>query len=520
MSSQKNMNRPEVEDRLSALISNASAIRAITGAVEGTIGPRGLDTMMVDGMGDIIITNAGVTILERMDVSHPAARMMINIARAQHDEVGDGTTTATIMAGTLVGEGLARILKGVPVTRIIDGMIKGVNRALEELKNKSIPLDYPDDPLIGKVALIAGRGQEDIAEKATRAARMLGLEKLMERSFKFRDSVVAVEGADNEVFEGIIIKKKPLNRAMPLEIKEACILCLDDSMEVEKPREGSLGTEAGFRQFVEKQKEFEKNLKKIVSMGVNIILVTRGVSDKAEEILTDAGVMVLSRLTSRQMRRACEHTGAVALKATALDRRGEEIERSLGSAREVICDLKLKNVRILGGGGKPAATFLVGAPTMEVVEEKERIACDAVSAVQAAIRGGVVAGGGAVELALAAKLQEFRSSIVGMSAHGVDCVIEALKQPMSRIIQNAGFNPLEKLEEVISAQINGKNDNLGLDCDTGEVVDMISMQVIDPALVKLHAIKAAGEVARAILRINTIIKMRNEGVNIESPLPI
>ncbi len=173
----------------------------------------------------------------------------------------------------------------------------------------------------------------------------------------------------------------------------------------------------------------------------------------------------------------------------------------------------MKNVRVLGGGGKPAATFLVGAPTLEVVEEKERIAADAVSAVQAAVRGGVVAGGGAVELALAARLKDYRSSINGMSAHGVDCVIEALKQPMSRIIQNSGFNPLEKLEEVISAQINENNENLGLDCDTGEVVDMISMQVIDPALVKLHAIKAAGEVARAILRINTIIKMRDEHVN-------
>ncbi|MCE1247245.1 MAG: TCP-1/cpn60 chaperonin family protein [Firmicutes bacterium] len=510
MNTQKPATRQEIDERLSSLISNASAIRAITGAVEGTLGPLGLDTMLVDRSGDIIITNAGVTILDRMEVSHPAARMLISIARAQHDEVGDGTTTATIMAGTMISEGLSHILKGVPVSRVIDGIKKGVTKAIEVFKKLAVPVQFPDDPSIRQTALIAGRGIEDIAEKAALAAKISGYEKLMDPSFKLKDIVVAVEGADNEVFEGIIIKKKPVNDAMPVMVEKASILCMDDSLEPEKPEDGSLHTELGLQRHYQKQKEFEEHLGEIVMSGVKAIFLSRGLSEKAEQMLTEMGVLVVSRLTLRQMKRLCEHTGAIAVKRSALEKKPDELEKFLGCAEKIYSDRKLKNVRILGGGGKPAATLLVGAPTPEVAEEKERIACDAVSAVQAAVRAGVVSGGGSTELAVSQKLFEFRSSIKGMSSYGVDCVIESLKRPLAQIIQNAGFNPLEKVEEVISAQLNSKNYCLGIDCDTGEVTDMRTIGVIDPALVKLHALKAAGEVAQAILRINTIIKMKDE----------
>lgn len=501
--------KPEVDERISALISNTSAVRAITGAVEGTLGPLGLDTMLVDHTGDIVITNAGVTILDLMEVSHPAARMMINIARAQHEEIGDGTTTAIIMAGTIVNEGLSKILKGVPVTRIIDGMRKGINEAIKKFKNKSVPVNYPDDPAIKQVAVIAGRGNEDIAENATKAALLVGKEKLLDPSFKLKESVVAVEGAKNEVFQGIILKKKPVNEAMPRNLGNVKILCIDDPLDVEKPEEGSLGTELGLRHYIEKQKQFIENIKKIVSLGIKFILVSRGISDRAEEILTDNGVLVITRLTSRQMRRVCEHTGTIAVRRSTLDRSKNDLSGYLGFAGKVVYDRKHKNIRILEGAGKPVATFLVGASTSEVVEEMERIACDAVSAIQAAVRGGIVAGGGASELAISRTLDSMRNTTSGMSAYGVDCVVEALKRPIAQIIQNAGFNPLEKVEEVISAQTNLDEENLGFDCETGHVVNMIEMKVVDPTLVKLYALKAAGEVAQAILRINTIIKMKN-----------
>lgn len=499
----------EIDERYHALITNASAIRAITAAVEGTLGPRGLDTMLVDRAGDIVITNDGVTILDRMEVSHPAARMLINIARAQHEKVGDGTTTATVMAGTLLSEGMNHIMKGVPVTRIIDGLHKGVNEALKELESQSIPVAYPDDPILENVAVVAGRGEEDIAQKVVQAAKILGREKLLEKSFKFNKIIISIEGQENEVFEGIVIKKKPVNEAMPEVVEDARILCLDDALDVEPPQEGSLRTESGFQLYMKKKEEFEKNVKKIVEAGVNVILTARGLSDKAEEILTDSRVLVVTRLTLRQLRKACQHTGATAIKKTALIRPMRDLKKYLGKARKVYRDRKLKNIRVEGGAGIPTATIIVGSSTREVVEEKERIAADAASAVQLAVQSGIVPGGGAVELAVSRKLIDFRKTMKGISSFGVDCVIEALKRPLAQIIQNSGFNPLEKVEEVLAAQAAQNSASLGIDCETGKIVDMLEAKIVDPTQVKLFALKAAAEVAESILRINTIIKMKD-----------
>jgi len=199
------------------------------------------------------------------------------------------------------------------------------------------------------------------------------------------------------------------------------------------------------------------------------------------------------------------------VKRTALRRDPADLERYLGSADRVYEDEKLEHVRFLGGAGKPMATILVGAATEEVVDERERIAKDAAAAVQAAVRGGVVPGGGAAELAAARRVAQARRSIKGMAGYGMDCVVEALRRPLAQIVANAGYNSLEKAGDVLAAQEESGRDTLGIDCETGEVADMLELGVIDPAQVKLYAIKAAGEIAEAILRINTIIKMREEG---------
>ena len=507
----------QVESRLSALMNNASAIKAITGAVEGTIGPKGLDTMLVDRSGDVVVTNAGVTILDLMEVSHPAARMLINIARAQHGEIGDGTTTATIMAGTLVTEGLTRIMRGVPPARVIQGIQAGVTEAMEYVRTSTRMLDFPGDPLLYQVALVAGRGDCEIAENITNAAKLLGLERLMDPSFKLKDVVMPSHGSDSRVLEGVVIKKRPLNETMPDTLKNARILCIDDSLEVDRPQEGALRTEAGFQLFMQKQQDFKSHLNRLVKSEVNVMLVNRGVSDEAEQILTDGGCLVISRLPSRQLRRVARHTGAIPVKRPALAREPEEMEKYLGTARTVQRDKNRKNYHFIGGSGQATATYLVGAPTEEVEGEKERIATDAASALQAAVRGGVVAGGGAVEIAASRALLKMRAATRGMEAFGIDCVIEALHTPLARIVQNAGFNPLEKVEEVVAAQNQEQNDGLAVDCDTGRVTDMIALQVVDPTMVKLYALKAAGEVARAILRINTIIKMK-DSISMDTPL--
>ncbi len=501
----------EVNERLAALVTNANAIRAVTSAVEGTLGPKGLDTMLVDKFGEVVITNDGVTILSRMEANHPAARMLINVARAQEEEVGDGTTTATVMAGQMVATGVELVARGVPVARVIEGLRLGLRRALEVVRAEARPVADLDDPRIRQVALVAGREHADIADLIVRAAGLVGTDKLKEPNFKLADTVTAVEGADNEVFMGVLISKEPLNRQMPAALSGGVrILILDDALEAEEIEDEALATEAGFARYLQLQDEFRANVKKLVDLGIGLVLVDRGVASAAEEILTDAGVMVVQRVLNKELRRAAEHTGARMIKRTGLKKSVSDLEAVLGRAQAVIHDEKLERVRIQGGSGKPMATVLVGAATEEVVGERERIAKDAAGAVQSAIRGGVVPGGGSLELWAAREVDGVRAGVKGMAMYGVECVVEALRRPLAQIVANAGFNPLEKVGDVNAAQVASGSNSLGIDCDTGEVADMEAAGVLDPAPVKIYALRAAGEVAEAILRIDTIIMKREE----------
>lgn len=500
----------EVDERLAALMTNANAVRAITAAVEGTIGPKGLDTMLVDRFGEVIITNDGVTILDKMDVNHPAAKMLINIAKAQQAEVGDGTTTATIMAGGLVAEGVSQVLRGVPVARVIEGIRYGVSIAVDEVTAHRRMIDAVNDPMLDSIAMIAGREYRDIADLVVEAATMIGLDKLRENNFKLSEIITAEEGATNEVFMGVIVDRERMNEEMPDQVVDVSILIVDDALEPEEIEDEALSTEAGFKRYIEIQDEFKNNVQKIVDLGIKVVLVDRGVHAVAEEILADAGVMVIQRVAHKDLRRAAEHVGARMLKRTGLKKTVEDISRYIGNAEKIFEDEKLKQIRILGGKGKPMATILVGAATEEVVGERERIAKDAASSVQAAIRGGYVPGGGSIEIAIARALGGTREALKGMAAYGLDAVISALKRPLAQIVENAGYNHLEKVENVIAAQLEQGKDSLGIDCDTGEVADMLGIGVVDPVPVKLHAIKAAGEVAIAILRIDTIIKKKDD----------
>jgi chaperonin GroEL (HSP60 family) len=503
-------NTQEVDEKLAALITNSNAIRAVASAVEGTIGPKGLDIMLVDRFGEVTITNDGVTILKQMDVNHPAAKILINIAKAQQEEVGDGTTTATLMAGTMVSEGVGQILRGVPVARVIEGIKIGINKAQETLKSKIIAVKDMDDPNLKNIALIAGRENRDIAELVTEAAKLVGEEKLKDKNFKLKDIIMSRAGAENEVFLGLIIDKEKMNSQMPGEFSVPRVLLIDDALEPEEVAPEALRTEAGFARYLEMKEEFKENLKKIVELKVNLVLVDKSINDEAEEILTDAGIIALERVSRRDMEKVSEHTGARIMKRLGLKKAVEEIQGYIGQAERVYEDEKLKQLRIVGGKGTPMATVMVGAATEEIVGERERIARDAASSLQAAVLYGMVPGGGAIEIAMSRELEKERNKTKGMAAYGIDCVISALKRPLAQIVYNSGHNPLEKVEEVMYTQTEKGIASIGINCDNGELADMMELGVLDPARVKSYALKAAGEVSEAILRINTIIKKRDD----------
>lgn len=466
--------------------------------------------MLVDKYGDVVITNDGVTILGMMEVNHPAARMMINTAKAQQEEIGDGTTTASIMAGTMVTEGLEQVRRGVPVTRVIEGMKIGVNMAVQFFSDNSQAITSLDSDYLRKVSCVAGRGNEDIADLVFRAAGMIGKEKLLESNFRLADCIFAQHGAQNQLIKGCLINKEKASQDMPKELHNCNILFVDDALEPERLDEEALNNEAGFNRFVKMQEEFQANLQKLKELNVGLVLVDRGIHDTAEEFLSDMNIMAVQRVSQKELKKAAEHTGARMIKRTGLKKTVTELATYLGKSEKIVEDEHLKQIRILGGLGKPMATILVGAATEEVVGERERIAKDAASALQAAIKGGIVPGGGSIELATAVYLENNREQAKGMATYGINCVIEALKKPFSQIVFNSGFNPLEKLGDVIAIQKVENNIGYGIDCDTGQSSDMEQLGVIDPTIVKIYALKAAGEIAEAILRIDTIIKKRPE----------
>lgn len=505
-----NNNGHEADDRLKALHTNMNAIKAVSAAIEGTLGPKGLDTMLVDANGHVIITNDGVTILNKMEVNHPAAKMLIQVARSQQQEIGDGTTTATLLSTELLVEAVNQVDKGVPIPKVIKGVREGIKLATTLISEHSRIVDANDRQLLQKIAYIAGREHSDIAELIVNAAQLIGNNKLLEQNFRFSDSIIAHEGSNNELISGLVISKTRMNSQMPNIIENAKILVVQDALEPEEIDDEALGTEAGFRKYLEFKEAFKASLNKLKELEINVIAVGRGIDPIVEEFCIDNRIMLIQRLSNEDLNRLIENTGAKTIKRTGLKKATSDLKGFIGLAGLVYEDEKLKKIRIIEGNGKPIATVLVGASTGEIVEERERIAKDAAASVQAAIKGGYVPGGGTIELFISKELEELKTTVKGLEVFGLQAVISMLRKPMAQIIQNAGFNQLEKLEEASLAQLESKADNLGINTDTGLIIDMEQAGVIDPTLVKLNAIKVAGEIAEAILRINTIIKMKKE----------
>ena len=508
MNNRKSISTWESDEHLAVLQSNVNAIKAISSAVEGTLGPKGLDTMLVDEAGEVIITNDGVTILNKMEVEHPAARMLIQAARSQQQEIGDGTTTATVLASELLTEAVNQVNKGVPIQKLITGIRMGINSAINILRERARPLALEQTVLLKRIAYIAGREHEDIADLIVAAANQIGIEKLLDPAYRLADSILAHEGTVNELLTGLIINKRRMNSQMPARLKDFKILVIQDSLAPEEVDDEALGTELGFSKYLEYKEIFQENLQKIKQLGVNLIAVDRGVDPLAEEFCVDQQIMVLQRLSSREVHLLVESTGAKPIKRTGLHKGVKELSAYLGSGELVSEDEKLQKTRIIAKTEQHLATVLIGASTGEIVAELERIAKDAASSLQAALKGGYVPGGGAIEFAIARELEKQGELTKGFEVFGIQAVAGCLKKPLIQIIINAGYNPLEKTAEVRLAQAEQETDSIAIDADSGQLLNMAAAEVYDPVLVKIHALKAAGEIAIAILRINTIIRMK------------
>ncbi|MDF2719835.1 MAG: chaperonin, partial [Paenibacillus sp.] len=301
----------EGEERHAALLNNAAAIRAICSAVEGTLGPKGLDTMLVGSRGDVLVTNDGATILEKMEVSHPAARMLVQVARSQQEIIGDGTTTATVLAGALVSEGVAQVTKGVPVAKVVQGIVDGVGYASERMLARSRKVSGPDDPILYRIAFVAGREHGDIAELVVEAAKKLGGGRLTEDGFRFADLVVSHERQSSEVWPGLLLEQKPF-QAHQFEsvVAGSAVLVLYDALEPEKLEEEALMTEAGFQTFMKLKERFADHLRKLLELNIRLVALDRGADPEAEQFCSDHGIMLCDGARRRQHTRSGRRAGA------------------------------------------------------------------------------------------------------------------------------------------------------------------------------------------------------------------
>jgi len=505
--SQPKQTSQEGEERYATLQNNAGAVRAICSAVEGTLGPKGLDTMLVGSQGEVLITNDGVTILDKMDAAHPAARLMIQVARAQQERVGDGTTTATVIAGALVQEGVSQVLRGVPPAKVAHGIQEAVRIAAASLIERTRSIESLDDPMLRRIAYIAGRENDDIASLVMDAAKRIG-DQLRSETFRFADTFTSALNGTNEVWPGILINKRLSPPYQAEEDRSGAVIVLVDALEPERMDEEALVTESGFKAYMEQKKQFLYHLQKLASLNVALIALERGADPEAEQFCEDNGIMLLQRVTSKELQRLCEMAKARPVRRSALAKPAVELSASLGHIGHLRYDETLGQVRLAGGAGTAFVTAIVTARTKDVAGEKLRIAKDAAAAVQAAYQNGYVPGGGSVELALARVLDRRREAVTGMEGFGLEAASQALRKPLSQIVTNAGFNPLEKVEEARAAQVAAGSDSIGIDCDSGKLIDCIEEGIVDPAIVKLHALQAAGEVAGAVLRIHTVVKMK------------
>ena len=492
----------------STLESNVNAIKSVSSIVETTIGPKGLDTMMVDEAGNSLVTNAGAAILSKMKIDHPVARMIVKVAHAQQKKVGDGTTTATLLTAALVEEGAKQILRGVPTQKVVAGIEQGIDFAVKKITEHSYAIQGLEDEWLNRIALTASRGNEDLTLSVIDAAQMIGLEKLMDKRFRLADCVVAHSQADSIVFMGIFVQQSRMNPQMPTYKKDVSVLTLNDALEPELLTKDALCTEAGISKQEQLMDEFKAICKKIVELKIGLVVASGSVHRLAEEILTDADVIVVPNVDPQNLVQVAEHTGARPIKRNSLHKSAKDLQSLLGSCEEVEDDELLNWIRISGGQGKESATILIGAATEEVVEERERICKDTASAVQAAAREGFVPGGGSIELAVACELEQYVHKIQGLERYGISVVAEALHRPIYHVIANAGFNPLEKIEEIKRAQKKTHTFSLGLHCDNGAVSDMIELGVVDPLLIKCNALQTAAEVSTTILRIHNMVQMQ------------
>jgi thermosome len=496
--------------------NNIAAAKAVADAVKSTLGPKGMDKMLVDSIGDIVITNDGVTILEEMDVEHPAAKMMVEVAKTQNEEVGDGTTTSVVIAGELLKKAEELLDQEIHPTVITRGFKIAKDEALKILEDIAKPIDIDDTETLMKIALTSMSGKSvekaspKLAEIVIQAVRKIA-KKVNGKIEVDTDDISRVKkhggsAEETELIEGIVVDKEVVHPAMPKKVENAKIALLDVALEVKEPETDAqirITSPEQMQAFLDQEQRMLKSMvEKIARVNANVVLCQKGIDDVAQHYLAKKGILACRRVKQSDMEKLAKATGGKII--SNLD---DLTPEDLGFAK-VVEERKIAGEAmtfVKGCKDPKAVTILVRGSTEHVVDEIDRSIEDAIGAVASALEvGKVVAGAGSPEAEIAKRLRKFAEGFSGREQLAILAFADAMEVIPRALAENGGLDPIDTLVELRAAHEQGKV-SYGINLYNGKVADAFEMGVIEPLKVKTQAIKSAAEAAEMILRIDDVI---------------
>jgi len=497
--------------------NNIMAARVIGEVLKTTLGPRGMDKMLIDSLGDITITNDGAAILNEMDVEHPAAKMMVEIAKTLDDMVGDGTTTAVVLAGELLKRAEELLDQNIHPTIIVSGYRKAAQKAVETANKISIPVDIEDRETLRKVAVTAmaskavGPAKEHLAEIAIDAVKQI-TEKRGDRRIADIDNIQIIKKTGKGLFEsqlvrGLIIDKEVVHPGMPKKLENAKIALLDCPLEIEKTEfsaEIRIRDPLQMKAFLDQETKMLKEMvDRIKASGANVAFCQKGIDDMAQHFLAKEGIMAARRAKQSDMEKLARATGGRIitdlddLTSQDLGEAGVVEERKIGEDKMIFVE-KCKDPR--------SVAVLIRAGLERMVDEAERAMTDALSVVSDVIENNkIVAGGGAVEVEIAKGLRDYATKVGGREQLAIEAFANAVEIVPRTLAENAGLEPIDIVVELRAAHEKKEGGYMGVNVFTGKVENMHENGVVEPLVVKEQAVKSAAESASMILRIDDVI---------------
>lgn len=496
--------------------NNIMAARVIGEVLRTTLGPRGMDKMLIDSLGDITITNDGAAILNEIEVDHPAAKMMVEIAKTQDDMVGDGTTTAVVLAGELLKKAEELLDQNIHPTIIVSGYRKAAQKAMETANKVAIPVEIDDRNMLKKVAVTSmaskavGPAKDHLADIAIDAVRKVA-EKRGDKWVADIDNVQVIKKTgksllESQLVEGLVIDKEVVHSGMPKKIEKAKIALLDTALEIEKTEisaEIRIRDPNQMKAFLDQEnKMLQDMVEKIKAAGANVVFCQKGIDDMAQHFLAKEGILAARRAKQSDMEKLARATGGrivsnlADLRAQDLGIAGLVEERRLGEDKMVFVE-KCKDPR--------SVAVIIRAGLERMVDEAERAMTDALSVVSDVIENNkVVAGGGAIEVEIAKELRNYATDVGGREQLAIEMFADAIEIIPKTLAENAGLEPIDILVDLRAAHGKADGQYKGVNLLTGKV-ENLKDKVVEPLIVKEQAIKSATESATMIIRIDDVI---------------